>query len=493
MQQLIIQTLLKYNEIFDAIQQVFQLHNYNCNDQKNLLSKYLESNQKNQTCIYVTLNENSDFFGINERFIKLQKSINSNIESLFDFNTTQFQKYVSTEISKIDIDFSNKIVHVQDDINQFKTNVDATYQTILNAKQQSKFQALTNEKINEEMDYIKHKYALKQNLDDNFTEIRDCISNVSQSISYLRNDVQLLFKNTKEMKSQTLQDTAQFNERLQSLVREVQQIDECYLQLASLSKRIEICKADVHQTQEKFKTLANMYQELEINNSKAVKFEVHSAVKKFDEDSLRIGLIQERQSGQLEQAFINLQNIIEQNVGIKSNQQSIQEQFNLEIKSLQKQISRQQKYIEQLKENISKTNQNSADLPLQMKGLSSQLQYQWKYLNQCFNLTKDSLDIIQDFCETLQVPSINQEKDLTNLILLLDRRQNELKRNLHQTPTQSSNFQSRTLMRLQTPKNSQPYDTPARIHSLQQRKCIYSKNGSQTISVDSKRETLNQN
>ncbi|CAD8169367.1 unnamed protein product [Paramecium pentaurelia] len=400
---------------------------------------------------------------------------------------------ISTEITKIDNDFSNKILNVQDDINQFKTNVDVTYQTILNAKQQQKFQTQTNEKINEEIDYIKHKYALKQNLDDNFNEIRDCISNVSQSISYLRNDVQLLFKNTKEMKTQTQQDSTLFNERLQTLVKEVQQIDECFNQLGALSKRLENCKTDINQTQEKFKTLAILFQELEVNNSKAVKFEVHSAVKKFDEDSFKIGLIQERQGNQQEQLLIKLQNILEQNVGIKSNQLSIQEQFNQEIKTLQKQISRQQKYIEQLKENISKTSQNSADLPLQIKGLNSQLQYQWKYLNQCFNLTKDSLDIIQDFCETLQVPSINQEKDLTNLILLLDRRQNELKRNLHQTPTQSSNFQSRTLMRLQTPKSSQPYETPARIHSLQQRKCIYSKNGSQTISVDSKRETLVQN
>ncbi|CAD8117430.1 unnamed protein product [Paramecium sonneborni] len=493
MEQIIIQTLLKYNEIFDAIQQVFQFHNYNCNDQKNLLTRYLETQQKNQNCIYVTLNENNDFLGINEKFMKFQKSVNSNVENLFEYNTTQFEKLITTEISKIDKDFNTKVHEVREDITQFKSNVDLTYQTIINAKQQQKFQEQTIEKINQELDYIKHKYALKQNLDDNFIEIRDCISNVSQSISYLRNDVQLLFKNTKEMKSQAQQENSLIKEQLQNLDKQILQIDECFNQLGYLSKRIENCKLDITKMEEKFKVLINLYQELELNNSKVVKFEVHSAVKKFDEDSIRIGLIQEKQSNQLEQIFCQLENVLNQNIGIKDNQLSIQEQFNQEIKSLQKQISRQQKYLEQLKENLTKNTQSSNDVPLQIKGVNSQLQYQWKYFNQCFNLTKDALDIIQDYCETLQVPSINQEKDLTNLILLLDRRQNELKRNLHQNPTQSSNFPSRTLMRLQTPKTSQPLENSARIHSLQQRRCIYSKNGSQTISVDSKRETLVQN
>ncbi|CAD8113590.1 unnamed protein product [Paramecium sonneborni] len=135
-----------------------------------------------------------------------------------------------------------------------------------------------------------------------------------------------------------------------------------------------------------------------------------------------INLIQERQSSQLEQFFCKLKNVLDQNIGIKDNQLSIKEQFNYEIQTTLEIDILIIKVFGAIKRKVNISNLliifSKKHIKFKLFTLKNiKKEFSIIIIMEIFQLMLLSdktcfKNIIQDFCETLQVPSFDYEKDI---------------------------------------------------------------------------------
>ncbi|CAD8087074.1 unnamed protein product [Paramecium primaurelia] len=484
MQEIIITTLLKFNEILDAFQQVFKIHNYNCNQQREILEKCLDK-EYNSNCIYISVNNNNQFFPnykdlqeIELKFSREKQQQDNNLIELIETNVQQETYEVKKQLDQLIFNQSEKL-------NDFKSYVQDIYLTKTDIRQ---FKFNSEERINKLQDQIQQfqtKYALKLYTEQHIIDIKQAISQIQQSTSLMKQDSQTLHKLNRDNRQMIKQQNEQLTQKIDNLEKEQYKINEFEKEVEKMKNLIYEQKSENEIVQNKVKSLSQLFQELEVNNSKVVKFEIHTAFKKVDEE---LTYFKNRQQCFQDQLQLMKEQFLKYEIAQTQFQNGVNEQFDL----ISAELVKKKQIIKSMLKNIallqqSEKNQIQSDLPNKVAILLTKVSSLEKTSKISFDQLKRIMDVVQEFCETSQIPSESKEKDLTNLILLLDRRMLEYGKSIYDQQVQL--VQNNTV-RINTPRISTSVDSPFKLGNQKQKKTKLSKLLNKTVYYDSRRETI---
>ncbi|CAD8092869.1 unnamed protein product [Paramecium sonneborni] len=484
MQEIIITTLLKFNEILDAFQQIFKIHNYNSDHQREILEKCLDK-EYISSCIYITVNSNNQFFPnykdleeIELKFSRDKFLQENNLIELIETNVQNETKEVKKQIDQLIFNQSEKL-------NDFKSYVSDIFLTKNDIRS---FKNNSEERINKLQDQIQQfqtKYALKLFTEQHIIDIKQAISQIQQANILIKQDSQTLHKLNRDNRSMIKQQNEQLISKIENVEKEQYRIYEFEKEVEKMKNIIQEYKSEIEIMQNKVKSLSQLFQDLEVNNSKVVKFEIHTAFKKVEEE---LNYFKNRQQSFQDQ----LQVIKEQFQKSETSQSQFQNLVNEQFDLISAELVKKKQLIKSMLKNIAllqqlEKNQVQSDLPNKVALLLNKVQFLEKQSKIAFDQLKRIIDVIQEFCETSQIPSDSKEKDLTNLILLLDRRILEYGKSIQDQQVQS--IQSNTI-KLNTPRISTSVDSPFKIGVQKQKKTKFNKLLNKTVYYDSRRETI---
>ncbi|CAD8182514.1 unnamed protein product [Paramecium pentaurelia] len=484
MQEIIITTLLKFNEILDAFQQVFKIHNYNCNQQREILEKCLEK-EYISSCIYITVNSNNKFFPnykdleeFDLKYSRDKQQQENNLIELIENNVQYETKEVKKQIDQLIYTQSEKL-------NDFKSYVSDIYLTKTDIRQ---FKSNSEEMINKLQDQIQQfqtKYALKLYTEQHIIDIKQAISQLQQANTLIKQDSQTLHKLNRDNRQMIKQQNEQLTSKIETVEKDQYKIYEFEKEVEKMKNIIQEQKQDNEIIQNKVKSLAQLFQELEVNNSKVVRFEIHTAFKKIDEEFV---YFKNRQQSFQDQLQVIKEQFTKSEISQTQFQNFVNEQFDV----ISDELVKKKQIIKSMLKNIAllqqqEKNQIQSDIPNKVAILLSKVSSLEKTSKISFDQLKRIIDVIQEFCETSQIPSDNKEKDLTNLILLLDRRILEYGKSIQDQQIQS--VQNNTV-KINTPRISTSVDSPFKLGNQKQKKTKFSKLLNKTVYYDSRRDTI---
>ncbi|CAD8184346.1 unnamed protein product [Paramecium pentaurelia] len=281
------------------------------------------------------------------------------------------------------------------------------------------------------------------------------------------------------------QQNEQLTQKIDNLEKEQYKIYEFEKEVEKMKNLIYEQKSENEIVQNKVKSLSQLFQELEVNNSKVVKFEIHTAFKKVDEE---LTYFKNRQQCFQDQLQLMKEQFQKSEIAQTQFQNGVNEQFDL----ISAELVKKKQIIKSMLKNIallqqSEKNQIQSDLPNKVAILLTKVSSLEKTSKISFDQLKRILDVVQEFCETSQIPSESKEKDLTNLILLLDRRMLEYGKSIYDQQVQL--VQNNTV-RINTPRISTSVDSPFKLGNQKQKKTKLSKLLNKTVYYDSRRETI---
>ncbi|CAK83106.1 unnamed protein product (macronuclear) [Paramecium tetraurelia] len=496
MQEIIITTLLKFNEIFDAFQQIFKIHNYNCNQQREILEKCLEQ-EYISSCIYISVNSNNKFFPNYKDLEEVELKFAKEKQQQENYLIELIESNVQCETKEIKKQLDSLIYTQSEKFNDFKSFVSDIYLTKSDIRQ---FKSSSDERINKLQDQIQQfqtKYALKLYTEQHIVfiqfdiqiDMKQAIQQLQQANTLIKQDSQTLHKLNRDNRQTIKQQNEQLTSKIENIEKEQYKIFEFEKEVDKMKNIIQEqkqgkCQAiilDNEVVQSKVKSLAQLFQELEVNNSKVVKFEIHTAFKKVEEE---LFYFKNRQ-----QSFQDQLQVVKEQVQkfeiVETQFENSFKRNNLSNRCLKiLHSSSNSKYI--IKQKREK-NQIQSDLPNKVAILLSKVSLLEKTSKTAFDQLKRIIDVIQEFCETSQIPSDYKEKDLTNLILLLDRRILEYGKSIYDQQVQSVQNNS---VKINTPRISTSVDSPFKVGIQKQKKTKLSKMLNKTLYYDSRRETI---
>ncbi|CAD8089101.1 unnamed protein product [Paramecium sonneborni] len=484
MQEIIITTLLKFNDIFDAFQQIFKIHNYNSYQQRQILEKCLDQQYLNSS-IYITLNSNNQFFPNYQDLEQIQLKFSN--DKLFNQNNLieLIQTNVQNETKEFIKSFDQLCFNQNEKLNDFKSYVSDIFLTKNDIRQ---FKSNSEDKINKLQDQIQQfqtKYALKLYTEQHIIDIKQAISQIQQANVLIKQDSQTLHKLNSDNRFMIKQLNEQLIFKIENMEKEQYRIFEFEKDVEKMKNIIQEQKCENEILQNKVRSLSQLFQELEVNNSKVVRFEIHSALKKVDEE---MNYFKNRQQSFQDQLQFFKENFQKSEISNNQFQNVINEQFD----SISAELVQKKQQFKSILKNIAllqqqEKNQISSDLPQKVAMLLNKVSTLEQTSQQAFDQLKRIIDVIQEFCETLQIPSDSQQKNLTNLILLLDRRILEYGKSIYDQQIQS--VQGNTV-KINTARISTSVDSTFKVGVLKEKKTKFNKLLNKTVYYGSRRDTL---
>ncbi|KAM3131190.1 hypothetical protein pb186bvf_016661 [Paramecium bursaria] len=470
MEQLILGTLLKYNEIFDALQKIFTLHNYNPMELRQKISQFLDV-KPGFDCIYITMND------IANPFTEQAQQIEKDLISLVGMEKKQTEDYIDSRIEQAMNLMNEQIqkVTAQEELRQQEQIVNFDRQYIKRQELKEHKQTMSDkfQTINEQFELQKHIFAYKTYTETNISDIREQLVETNSNIIQQRQSNIQIMRNIEEIRQQLAIFNNRFSDQIQGLNQNVTIIKEQIKQIDQIKMLVNSQQDDNYVVSNKVKALSQMFQDLEVNNNKSVQFEIHGAMKKVDEQMLIFEYKQQSFQNQLAAYKDQIDKFNDSFDKYKSKQEIQADTIFSEVKQQKRLYKEQASIIENINQ-ILQAQPQSVDFLTKINTLTAQIKKLSQYQQGIFKKFLKTYELLLDFCQTSQVPSDNQSKDITNLIILMDRQLMEMSRMLQgdTTPPQV------TLVKMQTPRLSTSLESPYRIHSQRWRQ----KPHSQTIS-----------
>ncbi|CAD8078880.1 unnamed protein product [Paramecium primaurelia] len=340
-------------------------------------------------------------------------------------------------------------------------------------------------KLQDQIQQFQTKYALKLYTEQHIIDIKQAISQLQQANTLIKQDSQTLHKLNRDNRQMIKQSHEQLTSKIETVEKDQYKIYEFEKEVEKMKNIIQEQKQDNEIIQNKVKSLAQLFQELEVNNSKVVRFEIHTAFKKIDEEFV---YFKNRQQSFQDQLQVIKEQFSKSELSQTQFQNFVNEQFDV----ISSELVKKKQLIKSMLKNIAllqqqEKNQIQSDIPNKVAILLSKVSTLEKTSKISFDQLKRIIDVIQEFCETSQIPSDNKEKDLTNLILLLDRRILEYGKSIQDQQIQS--VQNNTV-KINTPRISTSVDSPFKLGNLKQKKTKFSKLLNKTVYYDSRRDTI---
>ncbi|CAK85546.1 unnamed protein product (macronuclear) [Paramecium tetraurelia] len=404
------------------------------------------------------------------------------------------QNNVQQETNEVKIQLDQLLYNQSEKLNDFKSYVSDIYLTKTDIRQ---FKSNSDERIIKLQDQIQQfqtKFALKLYTEQHIVinaifnhqiDIKQAITQIQQANNLIKQDSQTLHKLNRDNRQMIKQHNEQFSQKIDNLQKEQYKICEFEMEVEKMKIQIQEQKSENEIMQNKVKSLSQLFQELEVNNSKVVKFEIHTAFKKVEEEFF---YFKNRQQSFQDQLQVIKEQFSKSDIAQTQFENGVNQQFDL----ISAELVKKNQIIKSMLKNITLLQQSEkiqiqSDLPNKVAILLSKVSSFEKTSKIAFDQLKKIMDVVQEFCETSQIPSESKEKDLTNLILLLDRRMFEYEKSIYDPQV---HLVQNATVRINTPRISTSVDSPMKVGNQKQKKTKLSKLLNKTVYYESRRETI---